>query len=211
MGEKWLTRALAIILLGVSAGQIAVIGDSVQATWLAVFGTVNSIVLWLISNLFEREPEKKQEKASVLEPPFDSVELASLMIDIAQFLGCPLTYKQLTILLVSIQAQGMYQLRERLIKDDFWVVDGVLTTRGVDTSFRKYKGAILDKMALSGFSPNIVSRVYAMIKTMNASTVSAFDSFRPVQELKEEAEQNGGLVTDINLIDFWRKMLVYGE
>lgn len=205
--EKWLTRALVIILLLVSTAQFLDVDTPLKSLWLATFGVTNCLALWMISNMFGTEQPTKENATQILKPPYDSVELASLMIDISQFIGRPLTYKQLSCLLFSVQAQTLYSTHTRLIKDDFWLINGRITTRGVETSFYKYKGEIKDKMQLSIFPKSVPARVFEIVKDFDDSILDVFDSLPQIEHLKKVADANGGLITDAMMTDFWRRML----
>lgn len=209
--EKWLTRVLAVILLLVSTVQFLDADTPLKSLWLATFGVANCLALWMVSNLFDAAQPAHGNAIKTLKPPYDSVELASLMIDISQFIGRPLTYKQLSCLLFSVQAQTLYSTHTRLIQDDFWLIDGRITTRGVDTSFYKYKGEIKDKMQLSLFPKSVPARVFEIVKDFDDSILDVFDALPQVEHLKKIADANGGLITDAMMTDFWRRMLEHDQ
>lgn len=212
-GEAWLIRILAIVFLIVSFMVVTMVEVPVQALWTVFFGVVNCITLWAISIWIMQSPSDPAEVKEVPPPkksPFDSIDFASLMIDIAQYINKPLTYKQLTTLMLSIQAQNLYAQHVRLIKDDFWLINNQITTRGVDTSFHRYKGGIKDKMTLVRFPAYVPARIYDIIKDFDHEILDQFDTFPQVQRLKDKANQNGGLITDEMLSDFWKDMMLNG-
>lgn len=210
-GEIWLIRVLTVIFLTVSIIVAAKTDSAVHALWIVTFGVVNTITLWVVSiSLTKTSPESEKigATAPIRTAPYNSIEFASLMVDIAQYLGKPLTYTQLVNLMLLIQAQTIYANHERVIRDDFWLIDGRFTTRGVDTTFRRYNSYIKSKIPLVPFPPNVPVRLYDIISNFDAEELSQFDQSKAVQKAKERADANGGLVTDDMMSDLWREILV---
>lgn len=210
-GEVWLIRVLAVIFLAASVIVTVRTEAMTNALWVMLFGVINTITLWIIS-IWLMKASPASENMEIITPvataPYSSVEFASLMIDIAQYLGRPLTYIQLIHLMMLIQAQTVYANHERVIKDDFWLIDGQFTTRGVDISFRKYQGLIKKKLPLVHFPPSIPVRLYDIISNFDADELGQFDESKAVKRAKERADKNGGLLTDEMMSDLWREMLV---
>lgn len=206
-GETWMFRILAVVLLIVSVA-LARSREMFQALWFSVFGVVNAIALWMIPDMLQAtSDEEMPSTAEVVNPPYESVDLASLIVDIAQFYDKPLTYKQLCTLLLLIQANYVYNGKQSLIKENMWLSNNVITTRGVETSFRKYKNEIRDKMSLLHFAPGVVSHVAFVVDNFDPAMLSELEHDPAMQRLLRNADDNAGLISDEMISAFWKEMI----